>query len=384
MKFAPLYSFVEVIRNGANIKQAKTCTQGIPITRIETISNNKFNWDKLGYASIFDDKYKNFYLEDGDVLFSHINSKKFVGRSVLVKTNGKKIIHGMNLLKIRFKKDIFLPKFFIWYSQTQSFKTAINAIIKNAVNQSSVSIGDVKNIPVPSIDLHKQREIVENLNNIEQAIQVKEEQLKALDELIQSRFTEMFGQRLLSARMLLSEIATFTIGLTYKPENVSEKGTIVLRSGNIQNNELALNDDIVRVANIKIPTEKFVKNQDILMCSRNGSAKLVGKSCLICNPTEQMVFGAFMTVIRTSYPYFLQSFFTSQFFKSQLTDVSTASVKQITSKMLKNYLVIKPRAEEERQFAEFVQQVEKAKEIVKIQIKDLQELLALKMDEYFK
>lgn len=232
--------------------------------------------------------------------------------------------------------------------------------------------------------IEKQKRIVAELDNIEAGIRVKQEQLKALDELIQSRFTEMFGQRLLSARMLLSEIATFTIGLTYKPENVSEKGTIVLRSGNIQNNELALNDDIVRVANIKIPTEKFVKNQDILMCSRNGSAKLVGKSCLICNPTEQMAFGAFMTVIRTSYPYFLQSFFTSQFFKSQLTDVSTASVKQITSKMLKNYLVIKPRAEEERQFAEFVQQVERAKEIVKIQIKDLQELLALKMDEYFK
>jgi len=245
-------------------------------------------------------------------------------------------------------------------------------------------ISEYSKLKIQHRSSQEQNKIASELNNIEQGIKVKQEQLKALDELIQSRFTEMFGQRLLSARMLLSEIATFTIGLTYKPENVSEKGTIVLRSGNIQNNELALNDDIVRVANIKIPTEKFVKNQDILMCSRNGSAKLVGKSCLICNPTEQMAFGAFMTVIRTSYPYFLQSFFTSQFFKSQLTDVSTASVKQITSKMLKNYLVIKPRAEEERQFAEFVQKVERAKEIVKIQIKDLQELLALKMDEYFK
>jgi len=43
-----------------------------------------------------------------------------------------------------------------------------------------------------------------------------------------------------------------------------------------------------------------------------------------------------------------------------------------------------PCVEKQNQFAEFVQQVEKAKEIVKIQIKDLQELLALKMDEYFK
>lgn len=272
---------------------------------------------------------------------------------------------------------------FIAYS-LKSQKQKMIDIGKDAPIVPIINKTKFEKIQIPICSLTEQKRIVAELDNIEAGIRVKQEQLKALDELIQSRFTEMFGQRLLSARMLLSEIATFTIGLTYKPENVSEKGTIVLRSGNIQNNELALNDDIVRVANIKIPTEKFVKNQDILMCSRNGSAKLVGKSCLICNPTEQMAFGAFMTVIRTSYPYFLQSFFTSQFFKSQLTDVSTASVKQITSKMLKNYLVIKPRAEEERQFAEFVQQVERAKEIVKIQIKDLQELLALKMDEYFK
>lgn len=272
---------------------------------------------------------------------------------------------------------------FIAYS-LKSQKQKMIDIGKDAPIVPIINKTKFEKIQIPICSLTEQKKIVAELDNIEAGIRVKQEQLKALDELIQSRFTEMFGQRLLSARMLLSEIATFTIGLTYKPENVSEKGTIVLRSGNIQNNELALNDDIVRVANIKIPTEKFVKNQDILMCSRNGSAKLVGKSCLICNPTEQMAFGAFMTVIRTSYPYFLQSFFTSQFFKSQLTDVSTASVKQITSKMLKNYLVIKPRAEEERQFAEFVQQVERAKEIVKIQIKDLQELLALKMDEYFK
>ena len=97
-----------------------------------------------------------------------------------------------------------------------------------------------------------------------------------------------------------------------------------------------------------------------------------------------MTFGAFMTVVRSRYPYFLQSFFTSSFFKAQLVNTATASVKQITSTMLGDYLVIQTSDTDETQFAQFVQQVEKAKEIVKIQIKDLQELLALKMDEYFK
>lgn len=272
---------------------------------------------------------------------------------------------------------------FIAYS-LKSQKQKMIDIGKDAPIVPIINKTKFEKIQIPICSLTEQKRIVAELDNIEAGIRVKQEQLKALDELIQSRFTEMFGKRFCSNLISLKNIADFTIGLTYKPENVSETGTIVLRSGNIQNNSLELKDDIIRVANIKIPDNKFVKENDILMCARNGSAKLVGKSCLISNLKEQMAFGAFMTVIRSRYPHFLQSFFTSSFFKAQLVNTATASVKQITSKMLGDYHVIQPTDEEENQFAEFVQQVEKAKEIVKIQIKDLQELLALKMDEYFK
>ena len=148
---------------------------------------------------------------------------------------------------------------------------------------------------------------------------------------------------------------------TYKPSNVTKDGTIVLRSGNIQNNELQLEEDIVRVSNINISEQKWIKDKDILMCSRNGSARLVGKSCLIRHPKEQMSFGAFMTVVRTKYPYFLQGFFTSDYFKNQLTGVGTASVNQITSGMLNNYDVIEPTEVEEKEFESYVKQIDKSK-----------------------
>ena len=171
----------------------------------------------------------------------------------------------------------------------------------------------------------------------------------------------MFGDRFNGEKIKLSEISNAIIGLTYKPENISDQGTIVLRSGNIQNNELQIKTDVVRVDNIKIPDNKYIQENDILMCSRNGSARLVGKSCLINNIQEKMSFGAFMTVIRTPYPYFLQSFFCSEYFKNQLTSVATTSVNQITTGMLNNYLVIKPTNEEENQFADFVKHIDKLK-----------------------
>ena len=163
--------------------------------------------------------------------------------------------------------------------------------------------------------------------------------------------------------MPVADVATPIIGLTYKPENVSEEGTIVLRSGNIQGQALQVRQDVVRVKDIKIPDHKYIQDKDILMCSRNGSARLVGKSCLIRNPIEQMSFGAFMTVIRTEYPYFMHGFFSSHYFKQQLTSVATTSVNQITSSMLNNYQVIKPLVEDEEKFADFVKQVDKSKVI---------------------
>ena len=104
------------------------------------------------------------------------------------------------------------------------------------------------------------------------------------------------------------------------------------------------------------------------MCSRNGSARLVGKSCLIRNPEEKMSFGAFMTVIRTDYPYFMQSFFSSDFFKKQLVGVKTASVNQITTSMLYGYETIKISDDKETSFASFVQQIDKSKFVLQQQL----------------
>ena len=240
-------------------------------------------------------------------------------------------------------------------------------------------------LTLPDYPETKKSEIVSNLDRINSEIDSKKKLLSELDSLVKSLFNEMFGHYFEDSRYFVKvgDIATATIGLTYKPDNVTDEGIIVLRSGNIQNAELCLSDDIVRVSNIKIKENKFVRENDILMCSRNGSARLVGKCCLIPKLNEQMSYGAFMTVIRSKYPYFLNGFFNSTYFLQQLTGTQTASVNQITTGMLNGYTVIKPSDTEENEFATFVKLIDKSKFVVQKEIKDLQELLDSKMDEYF-
>lgn len=50
---------------------------------------------------------------------------------------------------------------------------------------------------------------------------------------------------------------------------------------------------------------------------------------------------------------------------------------------LRNFDLMCPSIESQNQFAELVQLIDKSKFIVQQQIKDLQELLDSKMDEYF-
>ena len=147
------------IENGAVIKQNKGAT-GIPITRIETLSNGFFNRDKFGYADIEDPTlYANYVLEDNDLLMSHINSKEFVGRTVIYKKQENEcIIHGMNLLRIKTNAKLLDPEFAYYYFQTDTIKRSLYNLRKDAIGQSSIAISDIKNmvVSVPNISIQKE------------------------------------------------------------------------------------------------------------------------------------------------------------------------------------------------------------------------------------
>ena len=176
----------------------------------------------------------------------------------------------------------------------------------------------------------------------------------------------------------LSDVANYFIGLTYHPQDVSDDGILVLRSGNIQNARLAFTDN-VRVK-IIVQEQLLVHENDILMCSRNGSAALVGKVAKIPKLDEKVTFGAFMTIIRSSYSDYLFTYFQLDAFRRQISTSKTATINQITKAMLdKVSLPIPPMALQE-QFAAIVQQSDKSK-FAALNISNLNLSLSLEIQE---
>ena len=132
----------------------------------------------------------------------------------------------------------------------------------------------------------------------------------------------------------LSEYADFLQGLTYHPENVKHSGTLVLRSSNIQNGKLDFNDCVY--VDMVIPKRISTRKNDVLMCVRNGSKALVGKTAIIDDQNENHAWGAFMSVLRPKdNSTFLFHYLNSKYFTNQIkADLNTATVNQITFGML--------------------------------------------------
>ena len=149
----------------------------------------------------------------------------------------------------------------------------------------------------------------------------------------------------------IRNISQSYIGLTYSPSEVSPQGTIVLRSSNIQNGKIVL-EDIVRVTK-NISEKLLVEKNDIIICARNGSAKLVGKSAIVTEITEPMTFGAFMAICKTSLYQYVSIFLQSDLFFSQLRDVSgTTTINQLTQSNFNGFLIAIPPLEEQHRIFE--------------------------------
>lgn len=144
----------------------------------------------------------------------------------------------------------------------------------------------------------------------------------------------------------VGDISESYIGLTYKPSDVSNKGWIVLRSSNIQDGNLDF-CDIVKV-DVDVPDKLHVRQNDIIICARNGSKKLVGKSALVKEVTEPTTFGAFMAICRTTFYRYVSMYLLSPLFFGQLRKESdTTTINQLTQKNFNKYLVPLPPLEEQ-------------------------------------
>jgi type I restriction enzyme S subunit len=329
------------------------------------IDENKFN------------EMKRFELKSGDLIMSCSGT---MGKIAIVPENIKKGIINQALLKLTPSKNISTVFLKLWM-QSESFQESLKEYSGGAAIQNVASVAILKQIEIPLPPLLEQQRIVSILNEafatIATAKANAEQNLKNAKELLDVFLHKYFTNKEEGwEEKKLKDVAEYFNGLTYSPKDVSDNGIIVLRSSNIQNDKLDF-ADIVRVTSA-IKEKIIVRDGDILMCSRNGSKRLVGKTAPIENLPEQMTFGTFMMIVRSSYNPYLLWFFKSLDFKKQISGGENTMINQITRYMLDDIVVSFPPLEKQMEIVKQLDAIyiesQKLESIYLKKIDDLEEL----------
>lgn len=360
-KFTNLYR--DVTKEGTKIPQEKYCLTGqFPIVdQGQRVIAGWWNDD----AGIF----KNV---PAIIFGDHTRAIKYMEQPFFIGADGVKILRPTNI------KDN--PKYLYYALQA--------AKIPNLGYSRHFKV--VKELQICIYSRDEQNEIVRVLEKIDYLIEQRHAETTYLDQLVKSRFIELFGVYPSNPKgWETATIRDIVADVRYGSSRPAVDGGKYpyLRMNNITyGGELDLTD----TKHIDIPDNELdkctVRRGDVLF-NRTNSKELVGKTC-VYNRDEMMVLAGFVIRVRVTervLPEFLSAFLNTDFSKQMLLGMCKAAIGQanINAQEMQNIGIYLPPTELQRQFVQFKEQTDKSKLAVQ---KGLQELEILKkslMQQYF-
>ncbi len=223
----------------------------------------------------------------------------------------------------------------------------------------------LKDFPLAFPEIREQSRIADCLSSLDELITAQTQKLDALKlhkkGLIQQlfpaegetvpelRFPEFRGKGEWE-EVELGQLGELVSGLTYSPDDIRDAGLLVLRSSNVQNGTIALEDNVFVRPDIK--GVNLSRPNDILICVRNGSKSLIGKNAIIPDRMPPSTHGAFMTVFRSESAKFIFQLFQTAAYEKQVSADLGATINSINGNQFKRYKFHVPDAEEQQRIAD--------------------------------
>jgi type I restriction enzyme S subunit len=241
---------------------------------------------------------------------------------------------------------------------------------------------------LPEHTQEQQENIASSLDKVNKLISLRKEQIVKLDQLVKSRFIELFGDQETNPYNLnvgkLSDAADIYLGLTHTPTYV-EQGKPFLSVRDISSGVIDFSNChyITEEEFDSLPNGARPKVGDMLFC-RVGT---IGKPVIIPENTPE--FGTFVSVgyLRKKVNvnnYYLKSWMENDYFMRQVYDnVAGASQINLNTGWLKNFRILIPSLELQEQFAAFVEQTDKSKLTIQQSLDKLELMKKALMQEYF-
>ena len=276
-------------------------------------------------------------------------------------------------------------------------------VLKNCKPQFSgtsipqLTVPDIKKNSLELYNISEQIKIADQLDKISKIIELRKQELSALDNLIKARFVEMFGDPQINPFgwdvVNISEVVGGKVsnGFFAKRDDYVDDGNVsVLGVANIVNRMYSKVDELPKTNAEDKDIEKFeVRYGDMLFCRSSLVADGIGKASIISeNVQENVLFECHVIRLplnlRKCVPEFMQTLSTMDFFRNQVIAQSkTATMTTIGQEGIFKTNIILPPLDKQREFYAFVKQIDKSKVKVQKALDETQKLFDSLMQQYF-
>lgn len=259
----------------------------------------------------------------------------------------------------------------------------------NGATRQKLTQAAMRKMQIPSRSMEEQLHIVDELNQIIKIKEQRQQELQLLDELIKSRFVDLFGDPVSNPKgwekKSLADEADIKIGpfgsLLHKEDYISG-GHALVNPSHIVDGKIVIDD------NLTISDEKYMelspyhlKVGDVIMGRRGemGRCAVVDRGGLLCGTGSLLI----RTKGELSADY-IQKILSFPSFKMMIEDMAVGqTMPNLNVPIVSAFQIIKPSASVQKEYYTFVAQVNKSKAAVQKSLDETQLLFDSLMQQYF-
>ncbi|NAS19621.1 restriction endonuclease subunit S [Clostridium butyricum] len=358
--------------------------KGVETSEYLMLSSKNINNDLITYSDprylqkdMFELENKRTNIERGDILLTIVGT---VGRCAVYDSD-EKVVFQRSVAVIKPNKEIVDSRFLMYklISMTNYFEKEARGVA-----QKGIYLKQLADIEIKLPNLEMQKKIVYTLDSAKVLLDKRGVQITLLDQLVKSRFIEMFGDPVNNPRGWKKAICkdiTSKIGSGATPKggnsSYKEEGISLIRSMNVHNNKFIIKDlAFIDDEQAQKLNNVIVEENDILL---NITGASVARCCIVPNELIPARVNQHVAIIRSKneeiLPIFLVYQFTNDSYQRLLWDIATsggATREAITKQQIENLELIVPPIELQNQFEDFVNKVDKLKFAMESSLKELE------------
>lgn len=373
-------------QEGPGVRNYQYVDKGIKLINVTNLVNGQL---KLHLTSRYISeeeafgKYKHFLCDNGDLVIASSGITYETLSKKIAFVTEKDLPLCMNTSVIRFKPinhDVCID-YIYYFFKSEKYRNQISKLMTGSA-QLNYGPSHLHKVKIPYYDIVKQTKIADELKKIDENISICYRNIDNLDNIVKSRFIEMFenkGFELVPIRELVD-----TKKISAKKNFNSEEEIKYIDISSIDNERniiIGYTNYIMKDAPSR--AQQCLRKNDILISTVRPNLRNIA---IFKEEDLDYVGSSGFCILRAKKVNsdYLKYVVLNDKFTNAMVDLTTgASYPAIRDEDVLNYLMINAPLELQNTFANFVQQIDKSKFIVQKQIKLLEELLEKKMNEYF-